>query len=171
MGMDSRRLSERQKQPGHDQTYRVSEGNFIKACQQCLDPAVYRLRDKPRELAHIFETDGEARNLGLVPEASIEHLKTGRKLFIEVKKQGDRGNAEERAMKHHTVQFYKTLGRHFGYDYHPYVTVFCEALAKNPRYTTKFKYLIEPDNYFLWEDYDLEALKRYLDDRCEAWLA
>ena len=171
MGMDSEKLSAREKQPGHDQTFRVSEGNFIEVARRALDPDVYVVSDRPQALLQIFETDGDARNLGVRPEASITHRSTGRKLFVEVKKQGDRGNAEERAMKHHTVQFYKTLKDAFGYGYHPFVTIFCESLATNPRYTAKFKYLIEPDHYFLWVGYDETALADYLRSRCSEWLA
>lgn len=52
---------------------------------------------------------GAGRPLGIRPEASILNKATGRVMYFEVKKQGDAGNAEERAFKHHTVQFYKTL--------------------------------------------------------------
>lgn len=167
-GMDSEKLSARTRQPGHDRTFAVSETNFIAAAHRCLDPEKYRVVDHPRELAAIF-TD-MAGALGVVPEASITNVATGRKLFVEVKKQGPQGNADERACKHHTVQFYKTIHAAYGYDYHPYVTVFCESLATMRRYTLKAQYLFEPDNYFLWTDYDLDALCAYLRGRCSAWL-
>ncbi len=101
----------------------------------------------------------------------IESKKTGRKLFIEVKKQKGGGNAEERACKHHTVQFYKTMKELYGYDYHPFVTVFCDALAEKRRYTQKFPYLIEPTNYFLWIGYRFDTLKFFLEGRAKDWLS
>lgn len=168
--MDSERLSRRSKQPGHDRTFVVSEGNFIEAAAACLDPARYRIDEKPRDLARLFPGSEAERDLGVQPEASITSLITGRKFFVEVKKQGDRGNAEERACKHHTVQFYKTLNSVYGYDYHPYVTILCEALAVNPRYTRKAVYLFEPEQYFNWVDYDLDKLCEYLRGRCTAWI-
>jgi hypothetical protein len=58
----------------------------------------------------------------------------------------------------------------YGYDYHPFVTVCCENLATDRRYTLKARYLFEPDNYFLWTNYDLDLLKGYLTARCAAWL-
>lgn len=167
-GMDGEKLSARARQPGHDRTFAVSETNFIAAAHRCLDPQRYTVVDHPRELAAIFAD--VARPLGVVPEASITSLSTGRKLFVEVKKQGPAGNADERACKHHTVQFYKTLRAAYGYDYHPYVTVFCESLATMRRYTLKAQYLFEPDQYFLWVDYDLDALCTYLRARCATWL-
>lgn len=169
--MDSGKLSARTKQPGHDRTFVTSEANFIAAASRCLDPALYDVVDHPRELADLFaDTETEARALGVIPEAAIISLRTGRRFFVEVKKQGEIGNADERACKHHTVQFYKTLHARYGYDYHPFVTVMCESLATNRRYTLKAGYLFEPDNYFLWVGYDLDLLSGYLKERCKAWL-
>ena len=166
--MNSKRLSERIRQPGHDQTYRTSETNFIAAASEVLDLQKYLVNDHPKDLQDIF-SDNEG-TLGIIPEASITNRRTGRKFFVEVKKQGAGGNAEERAFKHHTVQFYKTLQSRFKYRYHPFVTVFCENLSSDRRYTLKFAHLIEPDNYLLWTGYDPEILKVYLNERCKAWL-
>ena len=170
-GMDSARLSKRAKQPGHDRTFLVSESNFVEAARRCLDPTLYVVDDHPTDLKRIFPASltGD-RDLGVVPEASITSLRTGRKFFVEVKKQGPAGNAEERACKHHTVQFYRTLNDEFGYSYHPFVTVFCESLATLPRYTRKAEYLFESGQYFNWVDYDLDALCEYLHSRCQLWL-
>lgn len=157
MGMDSDKLSRRTKQPGHDQTYRRSEENFIQALQDLLPSDRYRIVDHPRDLAGLL-----GGRYGIVPEASIEYRKTGRKMYFEVKKQGERGNADERACKHHTVQFYKTLAAHTGYDYHAFCTVMCSALSWHERYTTKHPFYFEEDHYLLWTDYDLSVLDEYL---------
>lgn len=170
MGMDSERLSRRTRQPGHDRTFLASEANFVAAAKQCLDPERYVVDDKPKDLIKCFGEEVGARALGLKPEASITSRATGRKFFVEVKKQGPQGNAEERAFKHHTVQFYKLLRDLYGYDYHPYVTIWCESLATLPRYTRKAVHLFEPDQYFLWPGYELEPLCEYLRARCAAWL-
>ena len=169
--MDSARLSAREKQPGHDRTFTTSETSFIDVAKECLDPDEYEVIDHPRELANLFpgELAGD-RDLGVVPEAAIISKRTGRRFFVEVKKQGDAGNADERACKHHTVQFYKCLHDRFGYPYHPFVTVMCESLATNPRYTRKALFLFEPKQYFLWADYDPEALCEYLRERCAEWI-
>lgn len=148
----------------------TSETNFSEAARRCLDPDKYVIEDHPRGLAAIFPGAEGERELGVVPEVGITSKATGKRLFVEVKKQGPQGNAEERAMKHHTVQFYKTLSDLYGYPYHPFVTVFCESLATLPRYTRKFAYLIEPGQYFLWVDYDLDLLCEYLRGRCKVWL-
>lgn len=169
--MDSARLSARTKQPGHDRTFVASETNFVEAARKCLDPSLYEVEDHPRDLAAIFPASltGE-RDLGVVPEVSITSKRTGRKFFVEVKKQGPQGNAEERACKHHTVQFYKTLKAIYGYEYHPFVTVFCESLATLPRYTRKAQFLFEKKQYFNWINYDPDSLCEYLRSRCSEWL-
>lgn len=158
------------RQPGHDQTFLEAEELFIQTARKFLDPMLYEVEAQPGELRDIFAaTDGE-RAYGVVPEAVIVNRENGRRFFVEVKKQGPQGNAEERACKHHTVAFYRTLRNRFGYDYHPFVTVMCKDLATLRRYTVKFPYLFESDNYFLWVDYDSETLGGYLQARCKAWL-
>lgn len=168
-GMDREKLSARARQPGDDRTFEVSEANFIEVARECLDPTKYIVDFKPRDLRAIF-TDPIARSLGLLPEAKIENRATGRKFFVEVKKQARGGNAEERSYKHHTVEFYRTMHNIYGYEFHPYVTVWCESLATLRKYTQKAPFLFEPDQYFLWVGYDPEALCEYLRARCRAWL-
>lgn len=168
--MDSKKLSARVKQPGHDRTFVASEANFSAIAREVLDPKRFTVEDHPRDLAGLFAGLAGERALGLIPEASITSQATGRKLFVEVKKQGPRGNAEERACKHHTVQFCATLKQRFGYSYHPFLTVFCEELATNPRYTRKARFLFEPKQYLLWVGYDREVLRSFLNERCNEWL-
>jgi hypothetical protein len=55
-------------------------------------------------------------------------------------------------------------------DFHPYVTVFCENLATDEKYTRKFPYFFEPGHFFLWQGYDLDLLGEFLRSRCSAWL-
>jgi hypothetical protein len=164
--MDSRRLSQRAIQPGHDQTFRASEQNFIAALEGLLPSAEWEIVDHPRDLERIF-----GNRYGVVPEAKITYLPTGRYMYFEVKKQGERGNAEERAAKHHTVQFYKTLAEVTGLGYHPFVTVMCESLSTLDRYTIKHPYYFEEGHYFNWVDYDLEALAAFIDEIAIRWLA
>jgi hypothetical protein len=163
--MDSEKLSARAKQPGHDQTFRASETHFIDAARTILDHDRYEVVNQPRELRDLF-----GPRSGVQPEAAIISKETGRRFFVEVKKQGDRGNAEERACKHHTVQFYKCLHERFGYSYHPYVTILCEALAVNPRYTEKAVHYFEPGHYVLWVDYNPRILADFLTLTCSNWL-
>jgi hypothetical protein len=159
MGMDSKKLSAREKQPGDDRTFTKSEANFIDALRTILNPAEYEIIDKPSELRKMFS--GE---YGIVPEASIRNRKTKRVMYFEVKKQGDAGNADERACKHHTVQFQKTLRAHLNVDYHAFCTIMCESLATNPRYTKKHAFFFEASKHFLWIDYGIDSLRSFLEN-------
>lgn len=171
MGMDSAKLSARAKQPGDDRTFLEAETNFIDHARRALDADRYEVIPNPKDLRGIFARIGDGKHLGLSPEAAIINRATGRRFFVEVKKQGPAGNAEERACKHHTVEFYKTLAAIYpDYGFHPYVTVMCESLATDTRYTSKFVYLFEPDQYILWPGYDHETIATYLRERCAAWL-
>lgn len=165
MGMDSRRLAARARQPGHDRTFRDSETRFISALERVLGTDDWVIIDHPRHLARFIEG-----RYGVIPEASIEHRQTGRVMYFEVKKQGPAGNADERACKHHTVQFYKEIHQLTGLDYHPFVTILCENLAIDERYTLKHPYYFEEDHYFLWENYDLDLLADFLAKIATRWL-
>ena len=165
MGMDSAKLSARAKQPGHDRTFETSESNFVRALKIILSTAEWDIEDHPRDLAKII-----AGRYGVIPEASITFKATRRKMYFEVKKQGEGGNADERAAKHHTVQFYKELQDLTGYSYHPFITIMCESLATADRYITKHPFYFERDHYFCWVDYDLDLLTDFIAHIADRWL-
>ncbi len=165
MGMDSARLSARARQPGHDRTFETSEANFVNALREILPESEWEVVAKPRDLRRII-----AGRFGVEPEASITYRRTGRTMYFEVKKQGPAGNADERACKHHTVQFYKQMHDLTGYDYHPYVTILCESLATDDRYVIKHPFYFEQDHYFCWVNYDLDSLADFIAYIADRWL-
>lgn len=165
MGMDSAKLSARARQPGHDRTFETSEANFVDALRTLLDESEWVVTPKPKSLRKII-----AGRYGVEPEASITYKPTGRTMYFEVKKQGPAGNADERACKHHTVQFYKEMHNLTGYDYHPYVTIMCESLATDARYVTKHPFYFEKDHYFCWVGYDLDLLADFIAYISDRWL-
>jgi hypothetical protein len=156
--MDSKRLSERARQPGHDRSFVFSEQTFDSALTTLLDPLEFEVVSKPRELLKMF-----AGRYGVAPEASIRHRISKRPMYFEVKKQGPMGNADERACKHHTVQFQKTLREEIGVEYHAFTTVMCDSLAELDRYTAMHPYFFEEGRFFLWKDFDLELLRKFLE--------
>lgn len=84
MGMDSQKLSARLKQPGHDQTYRASEGNFSVFLRDVLNPDLFEVTDKPADLRKMLPPtadDGDGKSYGVVPEVSITCRATKRKLY------------------------------------------------------------------------------------------
>jgi hypothetical protein len=158
MGMDSAKLSKRSKQPGHDATFRKSEQDFVASLRLIFEgQSEWVVKDHPRDLSKMI--DGV---YGVVPEASLQNTRTKKIMYFEVKKQGDRGNADERACKHHTLQFQKRLKAFTKMPFHAFVTVMCEALATNPRYTVKHLFYFEEDAYVNWVNYDVDILEAFL---------
>jgi hypothetical protein len=157
MGGNSETLSARTYQPGHDQSFRKSEKDFIKALNMLFPEPEWLITDHPRELTRTIND-----RYGIVPEASLRNLRTGKVMYFEVKKQGPIGNADERACKHHTVAFYQWINDITGMPYHPFVTVFTDALAILPRYTLKHPYYFEKGNYVNWQGYDLRGLAEFM---------
>lgn len=160
-------LRARTRQPGHDLAWRDAETRFTAAARALL-PERYTVEDKPADLRG-FYVSGPGQ-LGLEPEAKILDTATGRYLYVEVKRQGRHGNAEERAYKHHTPGFSRRLAERTGLDYHAYVTVFCEDLARLRRYTTKIAAHLDEPHYLLWADYDPLVLANWLDELRDRFL-
>lgn len=156
-------LKNRHRQPGDVQTWRPSENAACTALQLLLGPR-YLVEAKPADLRDFYASNSGETPLGLEPEAKITDLRTGRYFYVEVKRQGRQGNAEERAYKHHTTVFVRRLAERTGLPYHAFVTVFCDDLAKLRRYTAKYSHHIEAGWYVCWADYDLRHLASFLDE-------
>ncbi len=104
-------------QPGDDRTFEDSERNFIEGASRLLPKGIL-LEPAPRDLRALFS--GEGFTYGLAPEAKVINPANGRFFYVEVKKQGPRGNAEERGMKLFTARFEEFLSATYGLPYHPY---------------------------------------------------
>ena len=159
-----RRLSGRQCRDCPDMATSTRPRGTVEVAARRLLPANYEVIPKPRDLADIFE------RYGVVPEAMLVSRDTGRFVFVEVKKQGERGNAEERAYKHYAPGFIRLLHERYGFDYHPFVTVFCESLATDRRYTEKIRQMLDYPHYCLWAGYRRDLLARWLEDVARVWL-
>jgi len=174
--LDSRRLADRLIQPGNVRTFLKSEELFHLAAADFEQRGEIIVTRKPKTLRDIFSEVGDPprSRLGIEPDEEILHSPSGRRIFFEVKNQGDQGNAEERAYKHHTSRFTRRLQEKLGLEYHPFFTVFTGALAKNPRYTLKFRFLIEEGHYFLWDNYDspegIAAVSRFIGECIDRYL-
>jgi hypothetical protein len=173
--VDSFKLSQRKIQPGHIRRFIRSEDAFAEVAREFDGKDGLQVRFKPISLLGFYEDPtGEQKSLGLVPEAEICHTPSGRVLFFEVKNQGPRGNAEERAYRHHTAEFQDRLRKKFRLSYHPYFTIFTGNLASDRRYTMKIPYHIDAEHYFLWRDFDtdqgLTSLRTFLDGVIKKYL-
>jgi hypothetical protein len=154
---NAKKLAARLIQPGHDTSFKKTEKALFIALTMILPESDWTVEEHPRDLTKII--DGK---YGIVPDVVIRHKASGRVMYFEAKKQGDSGNADERACRHHTVAFYKLIKDTLKLKYHPFVTVFCDALSTNPRYTVKHPAFFEEGNYLAWEKYDLVVLYDFL---------
>ena len=160
-------LSNREIQPGNDRSFETSEKLVTKVIKRVVDryPQI-TTTDKSR-----YKIFPEYPRGCIKPENTIENVENGKVMNIEVKKQGDRGNAEERVYKLFTPKFSKVMKEFFGVDYHPFKAIFCESLATNERYTGKFDVYLEDEDYFLWDDYENEKdLADYIDSVIQEYL-
>ncbi|MFM7089081.1 MAG: MunI family type II restriction endonuclease [Candidatus Paceibacterota bacterium] len=167
----SERLSKRKVQPGHNREWRSSEEDFVKVARMVLDQSKYEVIAAPTTLRNIIPPDSEySRSLGILPEAVIISKATGKQLFVEVKTQKDEGNAQERACRYYTPSFIKFMNKLFGYNYHPFITIFCDQLATKPKFVRKYPLYYEEGTYMLWVDNDVNAMSVYLNSVCKRWL-
>ena len=164
---NSRRLSARTVQPGHVRTWTTSEHGVAEWCELLL-PDSYTVVAQPRDLADLYRR--EPRPAGLIPELKIHNTHTGRYVYVEVKRQGEHGNAEERVYKLFTPTFIAAVGARTGLPYHPFVAVFCDDLATHPRYQVRFAAHLEPGSYLCWAGNDPALLAAFLDELRARWL-
>ena len=165
--MSSKDLSNRKKQPGHDRSFEKSERNALEAAEAVVKkyPAL-SVTAKGRYKIFPKYTSGCIK-----PEFTIRNDATGQVMNFEVKKQGAKGNAEERVYKLFSPKFSKAMKKFFNVDYHPWKAIFCEDLATNDRYTGKFDVYLEEDDYFLWGDYnDSSGLKGFIEETIQKHL-
>ena len=161
-------------QPGNVRRFEKSEDAFHEVAARFDGIQGLKVVRKPVTLRTFYREPGETHSLGLQPEEEILHTPSGRRLFFEVKNQGPRGNAEERAFRHHTLPFEQRLRAIYGIDYHPYFTIFTGNLATDDRYILKFRHHIDRDHYFLWKDYNSaegqDEMERFLERIIKSYL-
>jgi hypothetical protein len=168
-------LSSRAVQPGTINTGRPHELDVFIAMADALDidchcanthvleNAIWQVTYQPSELRHCFG------KYGLMPDIRLLNKQTNRVMYFEVKFQGHHGNAEERAGKlftHHFVDWF--MGK-TGMPYHAYRLIFTGALATDAKYTDKFQYLYDSDEYLCW-DGSTSQMREYLDLLCQRYL-
>jgi hypothetical protein len=153
-------LKNRENQPGSNRTFERSEKLVTKVIKRVVDRYPQITTTNKSRLNIFPKYSGGC----IMPENTIENVENGKVMNIEVKKQGDRGNAEERVYKLFTPKFSKVMKEFFGVDYHPFKAIFCESLATNERYTGKFDVFLDDEDYFLWDDYENEGqLEDYIE--------
>lgn len=91
---------------------------------------------------------------GSIPDIKIQHVTTGRIIFIECKNQNDAGNAHERAAKYATPSVISFVQKKLGVTYHPFGHVFTGAMVGSRKYVVELAttFGFSPNHLFLWKE-------------------
>lgn len=89
--------------------------------------------------------------------------KDGKSIFIEVKRQGDKGNAHERVYKYFAPRLQRKVTELLKSEGYPVYVVLCDSLSSTPRYVSEFEQNLDPESYLLWKNYDVTLLKDFID--------
>jgi hypothetical protein len=158
----------------------AAEQGFFGAFKKEFEGTDFRIRAKPNEFARIYvdvklpETilkeiynpaSGIAKH-GISPDYAIENSKSGKTLYVEVKRQdgwvegkprsAGRGNAHERSSKYFTPGLLKTLrakGK-LGDAALPFWTVFIGDITRDPCRVREIALWYDDHfaHYFMWRD-------------------
>lgn len=120
----------------------------------CENGVFYRLTAKGKR--RIGET--------FVADVGIIHLASNRRFIIEVKKQGNKGNAHERACKYMTPGMIEYLKTKMNIEYYPVGFVFTGLIAETEKYRREITFLLgrQLKSHVLFWKKDME-----LDDLAE----
>lgn len=138
-------LSNRKIQPGSKLFGKPAEDAFAKALNDCGFEYEYHPR--------VFKDNGIC---GFIPDFLVHG--EGKSYIFEIKKQGDDGNAYERAYKYYSPGMLDILND-LGFDH--VRTVFTGDMIYVDRIIKQIKQNLLPEQYFLW-DYSDDSLKDYL---------
>lgn len=103
---------------------------------------------------------------GCQPDCMIQNIATGKKIYIECKNQGLKGNAHERAAKYATPSIIAHVQKKLGVDYVPFAYLFTGAMVDDFQYVVELEttYGFAADNLFLWKkEHPVEPLTQWLD--------
>lgn len=157
----------------------VAERNFYDIFTEAFKSTEYQIRSKPREFKDIYSgvklseeiraaiyNPNETWMHGVIPDFAIDNTKTGKTLYVEVKRQdgwvegkkraAGRGNAHERSNKLFTPGLMKLLREKggLGNDVLPFWVVFQGDIARDPKRVREihFWYGDYADHFFLWSN-------------------
>ena len=160
----------------------LAENSFEKVFFQEFKGSEFNIRDKPREfnsiyskvelskqvLDEIYTPENGYGSHGIRPDYAIDNSKTGKTLYVEVKRQdgwvegklpkAGRGNAHERSCKYFTPGLLKILREHGNLDDNelPFWTVYIGGIARDPKRVREITcwYDEYSAHFFMWTNSD-----------------
>lgn len=155
-----------------------AENDFYMALQTAFEGTDFSIRPKPKEFLRIYmdvklkpseiseihNPEKPINRHGISPDYAIDNDKTGKTIYVEVKRQDGwieggkrsdgRGNAHERSCKYFTpglLEILRKEGKHSN-DVYPFWTVFLGDLTRDPCRVREITcwYKGCEDHFFLW---------------------
>ena len=190
MGSDELRLRENWQTASGEMSV-LAEKNFYKILRYLFEGTNYKITDKPKEFARIYENwplpteeqqqiydPGIEYRHGILPDYSIENTETGKKIFVEVKRQdgwveelprsAGRGNAHERLCKYFTPGLKKILENESKIENGlPFWIVFMGNITRDPCRVREITcwFDVYSDHFFFWRKQDTDSLCEHFIDR------
>ena len=151
----------------------------------------YRITDKPKEFSRVYEgwpisieeqqqiyNPDIAYRHGFQPDLSIENTATGKKIFVEIKRQdgwveglnrsAGRGNAHERLCKYFTPGLRKILDRESKIKRGlPFWVIFAGNITRDPCRVREITcwFDVYVDHFFFWRDQHPDSLCDHFIDK------
>ncbi len=157
-----------------------AEQGFFEVFQSVFNGTNFKIREKPKEfkniyvdislsektLSEIYNPPGPIKIHGISPDYAIEHIESGKILYVEVKRQdgwiegksrsAGRGNAHERSCKFFTPGLLKILREKSKIDKDslPFWTIFQGDITRDPCRVREITcwYDKYTNQYFFWRD-------------------
>ena len=148
---------------------KAAERAFERCMRKRLDPGVYTVTRRPKDLLKIFD------GYGIQPNFKIRHEETRRSIFVEITRQNDRGNAYERSLRFLTpgamIRAREICGLSSGKI--PVWWVFMADMTRETSYIKKIRgfFTTMEENYFLWDGKDERGLVKHFQDNFEKEMA
>lgn len=158
----------------------AAERNFFEVFLEEFADSDFEIRPNPKEfnnvyfdvkltkeiLGEIYTPDLKEWRHGLVPDYAIDNKKTGKTIYVEVKRQdgwvegkprsAGRGNAHERSCKYFTPGLLKQLRSHgkIEGDALPFWVVFQGDITRDPCRVREITLWYDgyPEHFFMWRD-------------------
>ena len=177
----------------------IAEKKFYEVFLRAFEGTDYEIVSKPKEFnniysdvkltpevqAGIYNPEGEVWRHGIIPDYAIVNSKTGKTLYVEVKRQdgwvegkkrnAGRGNAHERSNKFFTPGLLKILRERgkLGDNVLPFWVVFQGDIARDPKRVREITLWYDGynDHFFMWSSLaDDQALLNHFEKKLKRLL-
>ena len=169
----------------------LAERDLCSILQILFSDTRYKIANKPKEFSRVYEnwplplkeqqqiySPQKEYKHGFEPDYSIENGETGKKIFIEVKRQdgwveglprsAGRGNAHERLCKYFTPGLIKILRKESKIEQGlPFWIIFIGNITRDPCRVREITcwFDIYTDHFFFWRDQNPDALCNHFIDK------